>query len=195
MADLDTPVSAFRKIDDGRYSFLLESIEGGEKWARYTFLGSNPSVVIRSLGQTVEILEAGQPLRREEVPDPLAFLKDYLERYTPVEMEGIPRFFGGAVGYLGYDMVRHFEHLPTEKPAVIGAYDSYFVITDTMVIFDNVRQKIKVVSNAHLDEGVSPEDAYAEATAKIDAIIRKLKAPLPPSGGTSGTGRFPLPPM
>src|ERR1700680_1696060 len=70
MADLDTPVSAFRKIDDGRYSFLLESIEGGEKWARYTFLGSNPSVVVRSLGQTVEILEAGQPLRREEVTDP-----------------------------------------------------------------------------------------------------------------------------
>ncbi|HLO24768.1 MAG TPA: chorismate-binding protein, partial [Geobacteraceae bacterium] len=188
MADLDTPVSAFRKIDDGCYSFLLESIEGGEKWARYTFLGSNPSVVVRSLGQTVEILEAGQPLRRHEVPDPLAFLKDYLKRYTPVEMEGIPRFFGGAVGYVGYDMVRHFEHLPTEKPAVIGAYDSYFVITDTLVIFDNVKQKIKVVSNAYLDEGVSPEDAYTEATAKIDAIIRKLKAPLPPSGGTKRDG-------
>ncbi|HEY6874661.1 MAG TPA: anthranilate synthase component I [Geobacteraceae bacterium] len=189
MADMDTPVSAFRKIDDGRYSFLLESIEGGEKWARYTFLGSSPSVVIRSRGNTVEVLEAGNGVRREEVADPLAFLKEYLQRYTPVEIEGIPRFFGGAVGYLGYDMVRHFERLPTEKPAVIGAYDSYFLITDTLVIFDGVKQKIKVVSNAHLDGGTSPEAAYAEATAKIEAIIRKLKAPLPQEGAAPRTGK------
>jgi anthranilate synthase component I len=179
MADLDTPVSAFRKIDDGRYSFLLESIEGGEKWARYTFLGSAPSVVIRSLGNTVEVLGEDGTIEKEEVADPCAFIRDYLARYTPVEMAGLPRFFGGAVGYLGYDMIRHFEHLPTAKPAVIGAYDSYFVITDTIVIFDNVGQKIKVVSNAYLDDGKTPEDAYKAATAKIDGIIGKLKAPLP----------------
>jgi anthranilate synthase component 1 len=189
MADMDTPVSAFRKIDDGRYSFLLESIEGGEKWARYTFLGSSPSVVIRSAGNTVEVLEAGNGMRREEVADPLAFLKAYLQRFTPVEIEGIPRFFGGAVGYLGYDMVRHFEQLPTEKPAVIGAYDSYYLITDTLVIFDSVKQKIKVVSNAHTGDNISPETAYAEATAKIDAIIKKLKAPLPQSEVTPKPGR------
>jgi anthranilate synthase component 1 len=180
MADLDTPVSAFRKIDDGHYAFLLESIEGGEKWARYTFLGSSPSVVIRSLGNTVEIIETGKPLRREETADPLGFVRDYLARFAPVAIPGIPRFFGGAVGYLGYDMVRHFERLPSGKPAVIGAYDSYFVITDTILIFDNVSQKIKVVSNAHPVEGRPLEEAYAEATAKIDAIIKKLKAPLPP---------------
>jgi anthranilate synthase component 1 len=180
MADLDTPVSAFRKIDDGRYSFLLESIEGGEKWARYTFLGSSPSEVIRSRGNTVELLTEEGAVRREEVSDPLAFVRDYLKRYTPVAIPGIPRFFGGAVGYLGYDMVRYFENLPTAKPAVIGAYDSYFVITDTIVIFDNVRQKIKVVSNAHLDTGKTAQAAYEEATAKIDAIIGKLKVPLPP---------------
>jgi anthranilate synthase component 1 len=177
MADLDTPVSAFKKIDDGRYAFLLESIEGGEKWARYTFLGSNPSVVIRSLGNSVEIIEEGA-VRREETADPLGFFRDYLQRYRPVALDGIPRFFGGAVGYLGYDMVRYFEQLPTAKPAVIGAFDSYFVITDTILIFDNVSQKIKVVSNAHLDAGKSPQEAYAEATAKIDALIRKLKTPL-----------------
>jgi anthranilate synthase component I len=189
MADLDTPVSAFRKIDDGRYAFLLESIEGGEKWARYTFLGSNPSVVLRLRGETVEIREAGRPLRREASADPLGLLKDYLARYTPVEIEGIPRFFGGAVGYLGYDMVRHFENLPTGKPAVIGAWDAYFVITDTLVIFDNVRQKIKVVSNAHLAGDITPEEAYVEATAKIDAIIAKLKAQLPPEVSTQGAGQ------
>jgi anthranilate synthase component 1 len=182
MADMDTPVSAFRKIDDGRYSFLLESIEGGEKWARYTFLGSTPSEVIRSRGNTVELISADGSCKREDVADPLGFVRDYLGRFKPVELPGLPRFFGGAVGYLGYDMVRHFERLESNKPALINAYDAYFVITDTMVIFDNIRQKIKVVSNAHLDEGMTPNDAYEAATAKIDALIRKLKAPLPPQG-------------
>jgi anthranilate synthase component 1 len=121
MADMDTPVSAFRKIDDGRYSFLLESIEGGEKWARYTFLGSAPSEVIRSRGKTVEVISADGGCKREDVADPLAFVRDYLGRFTPVELPGLPRFFGGAVGYLGYDMVRHFERLESEKPALIGA--------------------------------------------------------------------------
>ncbi|ACM21783.1 anthranilate synthase, catalytic subunit [Geotalea daltonii FRC-32] len=178
MADLDTPVSAFKKIDDGKYAFLLESIEGGEKWARYTFLGSNPSVVIRTIGNDVEIIEDGTA-RQLTCADPLGFVRDHLSRYQPVMIEGVPRFFGGAVGYLGYDMVRHFEELPAAKPAVIGAYDSYFVITDTILIFDNVSQKIKIVSNAHLDNGKTVEAAYAEATAKIDALIRKLKTPLP----------------
>ncbi|WP_298271002.1 anthranilate synthase component I [Geobacter sp.] len=181
MADLDTPVSAFRKIDDGRYAFLLESIEGGEKWARYTFLGSNPTTVIRSRGATVELLSTGEAPRTVTTDDPLGFVRDYLARFTPVEIPGIPRFFGGAVGYLGYDMVRHFERLPTERPAVIGAWDSYFVITDTILVFDNVRQKITVVSNAHLDGGKTPEEAYAAATATIDAIIAKLRTPLPPA--------------
>ncbi len=178
MADLDTPVSAFKKIDDGKYAFLLESIEGGEKWARYTFLGSNPSVVIRTIGNDVEIIEDGAA-RQLTCADPLGFVRDHLSRYQPVMIEGVPRFFGGAVGYLGYDMVRHFEELPAAKPAVIGAYDSYFVITDTILIFDNVSQKIKIVSNAHLDSGKTVEAAYAEAMAKIDALIRKLKTPLP----------------
>jgi anthranilate synthase component 1 len=188
MADLDTPVSAFKKIDDGRYAFLLESIEGGEKWARYSFLGSNPSEVIRSKGETVEIVSADGTVKREQTSDPLTFVKDYLARFRPVETAGLPRFFGGAVGYIGYDMVRWFERVQITKPAVIDAYDCYLLITDTIVIFDNVQQKIRVVSNAHLEEGRTPESAYNEATAKIDAIIRKLKTPLgdvtppPPTG-------------
>ena len=181
MADMDTPVSAFKKIDDGRFSFLLESIEGGEKWARYTFLGSNPAVVIRSRGTTVEVLGDDGSLRREEVADPLGFVKEYLGNFRPVEVDGLPRFFGGAVGYLGYDMVRYFERLSLSKPADIDAYDSYFVITDTILVFDNIRQKIKVVSNAHVEPGTQLKDAYGDATAKIEAIIKKLKAPLNPT--------------
>lgn len=178
MADMDTPVSAFKKIDDGRYSFLLESIEGGEKWARYSFLGSNPEVIIRSRGNRVEVLSADGVSQSREVADPLAFVKDYLARYAPVEVEGLPRFFGGAVGYVGYDMVRYFERISLAKPVELEAFDTFLVITDTILVFDTIRQKIKVVSNAHLDEGKTPEEAYEEAKSKIEAIIGKLRAPL-----------------
>lgn len=189
LADMDTPVSAFRKIDDGRYSFLLESIEGGEKWARYSFLGSSPEVIIRSKGNIVETVAADGSLTSAEVPDPLGFVRDHLARYNPVEVDGLPRFFGGAVGYVGYDMVRYFERLSLSRPAELDAYDSYFVITDTILIFDTVRQKIKVVSNAHLEAGTTPEAAYEAAKAKIDAIIARLRTPLNPAATPPSPGR------
>lgn len=179
MADMDTPVSAFRKLDDGHFSYLLESIEGGEKWGRYSFLGSAPSVIIRSKGNLVETISDGITVQQES-SDPLACIKELLAQFTPVEVDGLPRFFGGAVGYLGYDMVRHFESLPTKKPALLDAYDSYFLITDTIVIFDTMRQKIKVVSNAHITEDVPPSEAYTRATERINDIIGQLRAPLPP---------------
>jgi len=189
LADMDTPVSAFRKIDDGRFSFLLESIEGGEKWARYSFLGSSPEVIIRSKGNTVETLAADGSSTSVEAADPLGFVRDQLARFKPVEVDGLPRFFGGAVGYVGYDMVRYFERLSLSKPTELDAFDSYFVITDTILIFDTVRQKIKVVSNAHLENGKTPEAAYEEASAKIEAIIRKLRTPLNPSPAPACSGK------
>ncbi len=178
MADMDTPVSAFKKLDNGQFSYLLESIEGGEKWGRYSFLGSNPSLIIRSKGAIVETIENGITITTVS-EDPLTDIRTLLATFQPVEVEGLPRFFGGAVGYLGYDMVRHFEQLPTEKPALIDAYDSYFLITDTIVIFDTMSQKVKVVSNAHVSGELSADQAYDEATAKIDAIVARLKTPLP----------------
>lgn len=184
MADMDTPVSAFRKLDDGRFSYLLESIEGGEKWGRYSFLGSTPSVIIRSKGTLVETISDGITVQ-QETSDPLACIKELLAQFTPVEVDGLPRFFGGAVGYLGYDMVRHFESLTTKKPALLDAYDSYFLITDTIVIFDTMRQKIKVVSNAHITENVSPAAAYERATEKINDIIGRLRTPLPQHGAST----------
>lgn len=177
MADMDTPVTAFRKLDDGRFSFLLESIEGGEKWARYSFLGANPSMIVRSKGDCVEIVENGVTTSLTS-DDPLGRIRDIMTRFTPVEVEGLPRFFGGAVGYLGYDMVRQFEDLPTEKPAVIDTYDSYLLITDTIVIFDTMNQKIKVVSNAHITGQKTPRQAYEEAIANIDSIVKRLRATL-----------------
>ncbi|MCK4535429.1 MAG: anthranilate synthase component I [Desulfuromonadales bacterium] len=179
LADMETPVSAFRKIDDNRSAFLLESIEGGEKWARYSFLGVGSGRVFRSRDNYFEILAKDEVVRSGEVADPLVELKAFLEPYHPVEIPDLPRFFGGAVGYLGYDMVRHVESLPELNQAEIGTWDSYFQITETLLIFDNMRQKIKVVSNVHLSESDDPSDAYDRAVQAIDRLVDQLRAPLP----------------
>ena len=108
LADMETPVSAFLKIDDGRHSFLLESMEGGEKWARYSFLGSRPSVIVKSFGRSVEITTDGKTKKRSFDRDPLEVIKYILSAYKPVPDPLLPRFFGGAVGFMGYDVVRFF---------------------------------------------------------------------------------------
>ena len=179
LADMETPVSAFCKIDDGRSAFLLESIEGGEKWARYSFLGFGSGRLFRSRRNYYEVLEAGEIVRSGECDDPIAELKLFLAPYAPVEDPDLPRFFGGAVGYLGYDMVRFVETLPDSNPDDIGAWDSCFLITENLLIFDNSRQKIKVVSNVHLGDFDDPGRAYRQATQAIDAMVEKLRSPLP----------------
>lgn len=176
LADSDTPVSAFFKIDDGKYSFLLESVEGGEKWARYSFLGSRPSVVIRSHDSSVEIIRQGKRERRSFESDPLEAVAGILSEYRPVPNPELPRFYGGAVGFIGYDSVRFFERVPERNKPGLGLPDIFFMITDTLVIFDNVTHLIKVVSNAHLD-GTTPKAAYEQALKKIDFIVGKLKRP------------------
>ena len=174
LADMETPVSAFRKIDDGRHSFLLESMEGGEKWARYSFLGSRPSVVVRGFGRGMEITRDGKTTKKTFERDPLEAVKELLAEYKPVPDPLLPRFFGGAVGFMGYDVVRFFEDLPAREKEGLDVPDVFFMITDTLVIFDNITHMIKVVSNAHV-KGRSAETAYREATKKIDALVRKLK--------------------
>src|SRR5512135_2751066 len=172
LADMETPVSAFRKIDDGRYSFLLESVEGGEKWARYSFLGSRPSIVLRSFGNSVEIIRKGKKEKRSFVHDPLEAMKEILAEYRPVPNPGLPRFYGGAVGFIGYDVIRFFERMPEREKPGLGLPDIFFMITDTLIIFDNLTHMIKVVSNAHIN-GKSVNAAYEEAVRKIDIIVNK----------------------
>jgi len=174
LADMETPVSAFQKIDDGRHSFLLESVEGGEKWGRYSFLGSRPSVVVRSFDRTVEIIRQGKVEKHRFDRDPLEAIKSILSAYKPVPDPALPRFYGGAVGFMGYDVVRFFEDLPNREKRGLELPDMFFMITDTLVIFDNITHMIKVVSNAHI-EGRSAAAAYKEATKKIDALVAKLK--------------------
>ena len=179
LADMETPVSAFCKIDDHRSAFLLESIAGGEKWARYSFLGVGSGRAFRCRGDEFETLESGSVVETGVSSNPLDELKKFLAPYQPVSLPGLPRFFGGAVGYLGYDMVRHIEVLPEENQRQIGAWDSWFLITETLLIFDNMQQKIKVVSNIHLREGDDPGSAYDAAVSRIDTMVAQLRKPLP----------------
>lgn len=173
LADMDTPVSAAIKLG-GSPSFLLESVVGGEKWARYSFLGSRPSKVIRSWGQKVEVKDDKKRIMRFEVEDPIELIKKEVTAYTPVDVKGLPRFYGGLVGYISYDMVRFFERIPDQKRPGLGLPDMFFMVTDTMLIFDSLKQKIKIVSNVCLD-GKKPESAYSEAAKKIEGVIERLR--------------------
>ena len=174
LADTETPVSAALKLG-GSPSFLLESVVGGEKWARYSFLGSRPSRVIKSWGTKVEIRDNERGTQIFEVDNPFDFIKREITTFSPVDVIGLPRFYGGLVGYIGYDMVKFFEHLPDskEKPG-IELPDMFFMVTDTVVIFDNLKGKIKVVSNACINNE-SPEEAYRGAEEKIESIIERLR--------------------
>lgn len=180
LADHDTPVSAFAKIDHGPSAYLLESIQGGEKWARYSFLGSgSPLVIYEDRGDLC--VKKGSHRRR--IPSrgaPLDRLRELMEAYRPVTVPNLPRFVGGAVGYLGYDIVKTFEDLPSRRKEHLDLPDFAFLLTETLLIFDNVSQKIKVVANAHV-KSASERDvraAYRQATGRIEAMIDRIRRPL-----------------
>ncbi|MBM4125621.1 MAG: anthranilate synthase component I, partial [Nitrospira sp.] len=184
LADFETPVSAFTKIDHGPSAYLLESVEGGENWARYSFLGSGSPVVIRAERGELVTTRGGKaqrvPVSERPGETPLDRLREIMAAYRPVTVPDLPPFVGGAVGYLGYDVVRYFENIPPRRKDDLGLPDLAFLITDTLLIFDNVAQKIKVVANAHVPSGREAElkRAYADATARIEGMIARLKRPL-----------------
>ena len=180
LADYDTPVSAFAKIDHGPTAYLLESIEGGEKWARYSFLGSGSSVVIYEDRGDLIYLRGKRKKRIPSRGNPLERLRELMGDYRPVTVPNLPRFVGGAVGYLSYDIVRTFEELPGRRKDHLNLPDFAFLLTDTLLIFDNVAQKIKVVANAHVTSGRDRDikKAYRAATERIERMIARLKRPL-----------------
>ena len=175
MADMETPVSAFYKLMPDNYAFLLESVEGGENLARYSFLGSQPSVLFHSKGHqvTIEYLEKGETVV-QEYEDPLRALEELMQNYRPVDSEELPKFHGGAVGYMSYDMVRFVEELPDTTEDELQIPDCFFMIAETILIFDHVNHQIKVVANAHIDGDI--DQAYADALTKIEALVEKLTA-------------------
>ena len=176
LADFDTPLSAFLKICGGEFSYLLESVEQGENLGRYSFLGSSPSLVIKSKGKKIKVESNGKTEEYEFKKDPIEEVKTIMSRFKFVGNESLPRFCGGLVGYIGYDTVRFFEDLPDNNPEEHVIPDMHLILTDTILIFDHVDHKIKIVSNAIIEN--SPEDAYDNACVKIDAIKKKLKTPL-----------------
>ena len=176
LADLETPVSAYMRIaKDRQYAFLLESVEKADTIGRYSFIGANPSIIFKSKGTKVTITRDGRP-NEYESDDTLGELHKLMAAYAPVQIKGIPEFHGGAVGYVSYDQVRFFEKLPDENPDELGLPDLYFMITDTILIFDHVENRIKIVSNAHVTGGA--DAAYNEAIRKIDDLERTLRKPL-----------------
>ena len=168
-ADLETPVSAYLKIARPPYSFLLESVEGGERIARYSFIGTDPVSVIKT--------GPGQP---DGAVDPLVPIEAQLSQYKAVPVPYMQRFSGGAVGYLSYEAVNYFERLPSQEKDPLGLPEAVFMLTTTFVEFDHLRHRMRVVSHAHLDGDV--ERAYTEAVERIDEIVRRLESPLPRYG-------------
>ena len=182
-ADHDTPVSAFRKIDEGDYSFLLESVEGGEKWGRFSLLGSRPSRVLVARGESCELIENGRTTQLAE--HPLVALDRLLRENQAVALPGLPRFCGGAVGYFGYDSVRWFEKLPAAAKDDLHLPDAVFLFGDVVSVFDNLTHTLKVVTHAR--GGEHPEQSYDAAVAKLNAEVERLRKPLawvePPAWG------------
>jgi anthranilate synthase component 1 len=176
LGDFDTPVSALRKIETGDHAFLLESVEGGEKWGRYSFLGAEPSVIFRSKGSRIEIIEDGEINKHEG--NPFDSLRQLLSRYHPVASTDLPRFHGGSVGYFGYDTVRFIEKLPEIGKDELDLWDSVFMITDSVLVFDNVNHKIKIISNAYVPHTDEAKRAYDDAVGKIETLMEKLRSPV-----------------
>ena len=168
-ADLETPVSAYLKVARAPYSFLLESVEGGEHLARYSFIGTEPE----------DVIETGPGWKDGEV-------EAILSKYEVVNSGYLPRFMGGAVGYLSYEVARYFEDIPHGNQNVLDVPESVFMLTKTFLVFDHVRHMIQVVSHVKLDGVI--EDEYVKAIERIDGIIERLNSPLDPSGIPAESG-------
>jgi anthranilate synthase component 1 len=182
LADMETPVSLLKKCydDNGRGPrkpiFLLESVEGGEKWGRYSFLGTSARAHVNVFADQVIITENG---RDEKIPhngDPLAVLKAFMHRFRPAEMAELPRFWGGLVGYMTYEMVSFFERIPNRLPATAPL--AHFIVCDELLIFDNVRNTMICVAMAFTDGGPDTLAVYDDAVARLNGMQRRMAKPV-----------------
>jgi anthranilate synthase component 1 len=179
--DGDTPVTAFAKLHRGRYGFLLESLEGGERWARYTFLSTDPREVFRYHGRRCArwTPDAGWHDVATELP-PLEHLGSILRRHPPVVVPGLPRFTGGAVGYIGYDVVRTIESLPDAPRDDRDLPDAVLMVTDTLLVMDNLYNRATVIASVEVTASMDEAELralYAGAEARIDDWLARLAAP------------------
>jgi len=176
-ADLLTPVSAYLRLAQGaRYSFLLESVEGGEKIARYTFAGANPEEVFRYAGGAC-VLESSNRIIWEE-RDPISFLREHIARFEPVRVSGLPPLVAGAIGYFSYDMVRLIERLPKRLPDDIGLYDAMLMFYRGLIAFDHVQHRLWIVRNAYTEGPGTLRAKYNAAVKQIRRTRELLEAPV-----------------
>lgn len=177
MADLETPLSAYMKLGNTPYSFLLESVEGGEKWARYSFISSEPHSIFIATHNSAYLLKNKRKVKESTDADFMKLLEDVMKGYTPAIDKSLPDFIGGAVGYISYDWIKRFEKVPDTSRDELKLPLAVFVITDTCIVFDNLRHKIIVIANAHLNNE-SIKKTYNRALLRIDKIVKLLKKPL-----------------
>lgn len=182
--DVETAVTAYAKLARPPFGFLLESVVGGEKWARYSFLGSEPSAAWRLRGREAEWwrpLTGWTPITTD---DAIADLDARLQARTPPPIPGLPRFWGGAVGYVGYDVVRQFERLPPGPPDDLGLPDACFMVTDVVLAVDNLLGRARAIASVQTEPGLSDAELrtrYEEATAKIEALVGTLASGVAPA--------------
>jgi anthranilate synthase component 1 len=182
LADLETPLSAYRKIRGAGESFLFESVEGGEHIGRYSFVGCNPRAVIRQDGSHVQMIENGRVTESavvgKDVKDGLEVVERVMKKFRAVAVPGLPRFTGGALGFIGYEFIHDVEPVvPRPAQDELKTPAMYFVIADQLLIFDRVQQTITILVNAILDDTENPTEAYENATSEIDRIISLLEQP------------------
>ena len=189
VADLDTPLTIFAKVaGEEEHAFLFESMEGGEKWGRYSFIGLDPLLTFESIRNLVTLSGAGfdNPEVREGV-NPLAELRELLASFNASTAPGLPRFYGGAVGFLGYDMIRFIEEIP-DSHEPLDVPDSSFIVPRLVLIHDSVNQTLTVVCNVVAGVGDDVSKLYRVGCSRIDRVIDKLREPLPDSLTASSAG-------
>jgi anthranilate synthase component 1 len=181
LADLDTPLSVYLKLARGPYSYLFESVQGGEKWGRYSIIGLPARTLLRVRGQEVEIEKDGKVIERETVKHPLDTVRAFKARYTVPPVPGMPRFTGGLVGYFGYETVRYVEPRlgKMAKPDAVGAPDILLTVSDEVVVFDNLQGRLYVV--IHVNPAI--EDAFNKAHRRLDALVARLDNPVSHGAG------------
>ena len=184
LADLGTPLSVYLRLARGPYSYLFESVQGGEKWGRYSIIGLPARTRLTVSGHDMTVEKDGQVLERETVTDPLDTVRAFKARYTVPEIDGLPRFTGGLVGYFGYETVGYIEPRlgKMTKPDVIGAPDILLTVSDEVVVFDNLKGKLYVV--IHVNPAI--EDAFNKANRRLDELVARLGEGVADSGKTGG---------
>lgn len=177
LADLDTPLSSYLKLARGAYSYLFESVQGGEKWGRYSMIGLPARTVLKAYGERICIERDGVIIEETTQADALAFVEEFKLRYRAPELPGLPRFTGGLVGYFAYDCVRYVEpHLKASEPKdVLGTPDILLTVSDEVLVFDNLAGKLILVIHANPDV----ENAYEAANQRLDELERRLRGPVP----------------